>query len=197
VSALSLLASLTAYATDPVPESWRVWLEPRFMHQPVSAAIPGAERTEFAAGSLSAGELQPFTKAQFSGLAQKWDDFAAKARANSAADLAQITPVYVRNKKKIIEYAELHSEKPIVPSAVLAPEFRVLFDQTMGPAVLLVVPNRNTAFVFPKLASNYADFAPMVLRAYRETAHPVSLEVFELSQAGIKAIGAYPDPARD
>jgi hypothetical protein len=194
---VSLLLALAAHAEPPETGSWRVWLEPRFMHQPVTAPISLAVKTELAAGRLTGDFLEPLSKAELARLGATWESFAEAARANATADLAQLNPEYVRNRKKIIEYAELHSTKPIVASAALAPGFRALFEETLGPDILLVVPNQFTAYVFPKLASNYRDYAPMVQRAYRETSHPVSMEVFELTAAGMRAVGVYPDPARD
>jgi hypothetical protein len=60
--------------------------------------------------------------------------------------------------------------------------------------VLLVVPNRSTAFVFPALAGNHRDYWPMVFEAYRATPFPVSIEVFELSARGLRAVGAFQEP---
>jgi hypothetical protein len=51
--------------------------------------------------------------------------------------------------------------------------------------------------VFPKLASNYQDYGPVVYEAYRGDASRISLEIFEVDGTGLKAIGAFPDPARD
>ena len=120
--------------------------------------------------------------------------FAARARENAGADLAGLKPRYVRNRKKVIEYAELRSEKPVVAGAVLAPKFLALFRETLGEKVLVVVPNRFTAFVFPALASSYEDYAPMVLEALRATAWPVSVEVFEISAEGVRCVGRYGEP---
>ena len=79
-------------------------------------------------------------------------------------------------------------------SAVLAPRFLALFRQTLGDTVLVVVPNRYTAFVFPQLATHYQEYYPMVFAAYRETAFPISVEVLEFSAAGIRAVGVYEEP---
>jgi hypothetical protein len=57
------------------------------------------------------------------------------------------------------------------------------------------MPNRYTVFVFPSLASEYKNYAPMVIQAYHNSAYPVSLEVFERSEGGIRAIGIYDDAA--
>jgi hypothetical protein len=94
----------------------------------------------------------------------------------------------------VIQYAELSSAQPIVASAVLAPKFLPLFKDTLGDSVLVVVPNRYTAFVFPQLATRYQEYFPLVFAAYGETAYPVSVEVFEFSAKGIRAVGVFDRP---
>lgn len=186
---------LCARAEDtPDPATWRVWMEPKFMRVPVSSPIALSERTELAAGVLRDGDLHAFSKADWEQLGVTREEFDKRAELNAATDLESLKPEYVRNRRKVIEYAVLRSEQPIVATAVLAPRFSHLFENTLGPKVLVVVPNRYTAYVFPALASNYADYAPMVFRDYRETPFPVSVEVFEVSAEGIKAIGAYEEP---
>jgi len=58
----------------------------------------------------------------------------------------------------------------------------------------VVMPNRFTVFVFPKLASEYEEYSPMILEAFHATPYPVSLEVFEETDDGLKAIGVYDEP---
>ena len=164
------------------------------MHQPVTKPIQDAEKTVLAAGTLNGDVLEPLAKDDLAKLGATWESFAEQARTNAAADLAQLKPEYTRNKKKIIEYAEIRSTKPIVATAVLAPGFRTLFEETLGPEILVVVPNQNVAYVFPKLASNYREYTAIVQAAYRENAHPVSMEVLEITAAGMRTIGAYPNP---
>lgn len=172
----------------------RVWLEPTFMRPAVSAPIPGAKKTALAAGFLSPHGLEPCRKGALEQLRLTWDQFFAKARVKAAADLAQLQPRFERNSKQVIVYAALESPRPIVASAVLAPGFLELFKDALGEKVLVVVPNRFTAYVFPRLASEHQAFAPMIFRAFRETAWPVSVEMFEVSATGWQCIGAYEEP---
>jgi hypothetical protein len=164
------------------------------MRQPASSAIPGAQRTEYAAGLLRDGELHAFTAEEWKTRAIAWVNFQGKARENAAADLAALKPEYVRTKRKVISYAILRSPEPIVASAILAPKFLSLFEDTLGPKVIVAIPNRFVAYVFPALASDYVDYAPLIHREYRETAAPVSLEVFEFSPEGVRAIGEFETP---
>ena len=175
-------------------EAWRVWLEPKLMRPPVANPVEGSERTLLAAGRRDGDGLVTFGVAEFAALKITWADFFAEAQRNAVADLATLTPRYVRNRRKVIEYAVLESARPIVASAVLAPQLLALFADTLGEKVLLVVPNRSTAFAFPALAGNHRDYWPMVFAAFRATPYPVSVEVFELSATGLRAVGVYEEP---
>ncbi|HEY2341823.1 MAG TPA: hypothetical protein VGH90_02280 [Chthoniobacteraceae bacterium] len=190
-----LLLTRLAVAEDPPPESaWRVWFEPKFLHSATTAPIADAQQTEFAGGVRGRDLLTVLSKETFAKLNVTWSEFFAKARANSTSDFVALKPEYVRNRKKVIQYAVLQSEEPFVASAVLAPKFLETFADTLGPKVLVIIPNQFTAYVFPALASAYQDFEPVIRKAYRDTAHPVSTEVFEFSAEGIKAVGAFESP---
>jgi hypothetical protein len=188
VSAL-LPAGLRADETE-----WRVFLEPKFLRAPVTSPIQSARKTDIAAGRLADGELQVLAKGDFTALGIEWSEFAERAKQNAASDLASLKPRFERNARKIIVYGALESEKPIVASAVLAPGFLDLWKDTLGEKVLVVVPNRHTAFVFPRIASDYQSYYPMVFRAYRDSTHPISVEVFEVSKTGWKCVGIYQEP---
>ncbi len=170
---------------------WRVWMEPKFMRAPVVAQIPGAQKTVWVAGERREGADVLFAKEPFSALKTSWEAFFAKACANADWELSQIVPHYERDAKKVIQYAALTSKQPVVASAVLGTKFLERFKETMGDKILVVVPNRHTAYVFPALASNYQQYTAMVLRDYRASAYPVSVEVFEVSVQGWRAIGTY------
>jgi hypothetical protein len=184
-----------ASAADPQPEgAWRVWFESKAVHAPVETAIPEAKRTVWVAGYLGEDGLTPFSKSEYAALKVSPEAFARRAQANAAADLKLLKPEYVRSRNKVIEYAAFHSDRPIVASAVLAGGFLKLFRDTLGETVLLIVPNRFTAYVFPSLASDIEDYSPMGLSAFHETAYPVSPEVFELSAHGIRSVGLFEEP---
>jgi len=173
---------------------WRVFLHPKFLRAAVTAPVEGARKTEQAAGWLNTETLDSWTKADFAQLGLSWQDYAAKAAKNAETDLVGLTPRYERDQRGSILYAELRAERPIVATAVLAPGFLARWLDTLGEKVIVAVPNRTQAFIFPRLASDWQSYAPMILRAYRETAHPVSMEVFEVSTAGWRCLGSYESP---
>ncbi|MEA3210242.1 MAG: hypothetical protein QOE70_3299 [Chthoniobacter sp.] len=172
----------------------RAWLEPKSMRAPVTLPIAGAHRTEVALGRLTDEGVEPFSKAAFETFGQSREQLFAAGCENAAADLATLKPRYSRDRHQVIQYAEISSTRPIVASAVLAPKFASLFRDTLGDRVLVVVPNRYVAYVFPQLATRYQEYYPMVFEAYGATAYPVSVEVFEFSVEGIKAVGVYERP---
>ena len=193
--ALAFGAPVTAQdAVTPGQGEMRVWLEPAFMRPAVSAPIPGAKKTVLAAGFLSARGLEPCRPGALEQLRLTWAQFFAKARSKAVGDLAQLQPRFERDSKQVIVYAALESSRPIVAAAVLAPGFLDRFKDVFGEKILVVVPNRFTAYVFPRLASEHQAFTPMIFRAFRETAWPVSVEMFEVSTAGWRCIGAYEEP---
>ena len=171
-----------------------ILIEPKFMKAPVSAPIAGAEKTELVAAIMGETEVAYLPRARFEEMKMDWAAFAARAQKSAEAELKSVRTEYVRDGQKIIAYAAVRSSRGLIASAVLAPKFLDLFKNTLGEKVLVVIPNRTTAYVFPSLASNYQDYAPLIFKAYRATAFPVSTEVFELSVDGMKAVGAFEEP---
>lgn len=175
-------------------DAWRVWLEPKFMRPGAAQPVTGAKQTLLAFGQLTEDGLTAFHKEEFAALGIDPEPFLRLASLNAAADLAKLHFRFERNQRKIIRYVAVESEAPVVASAVMCPGFLDLWKNTLGEKILLVVPNRNTAYLFPRIASEYQEYAPMVLRAYHETAYPVGIEVFELSAEGWRCLGSYSEP---
>ncbi|MEQ1860147.1 MAG: hypothetical protein ABMA13_09440 [Chthoniobacteraceae bacterium] len=191
---IAIFAALGVAVVRADDSAWRVWLEPKFMHAPVAVSLADAQKTQIAAGMLSEDGFRSFTKVEFAALGVSREVFHSVAVLNASIDLRSADFRFVRDRRGIISYGVVESRQPRVASAVLAPGFLGLWKETLGDAVLVVVPNRFTAFVFPRLASDYMDYAPMVFRAYRDTAYPVSAEVFAVSADGWRCIGAYAEP---
>jgi len=171
--------------------SWHVLIEPAFMHPEVSFPISGAKRTLLVPGYMSGGDLHYFTKKEWDAQGLTWDAFRARAARNATEK--KVSGELVRDHKKVVQYAAISSGDPLTATMVLAPDFAKKFTDIFGPSVLVAIPNRFTLFVFPTLASEYKDYSQQVISAYHDSAYPVSLEVFEISAAGIKAIGVYDD----
>lgn len=191
IFAAALAFAFTAQADET---QWRVWLEPKFMRAPVAVPLANSEKTELAAGLLTGDTLEPLSKTDFAGLYVERELFHSLAVLNTAYDMKHLRYRFDRDERGVIRYGAIESDLPVVASAVLFPGFLDLWKTTLGERILIVIPNRFTAFVFPKLASEYLDYAPMVFRAYRATSYPVSVEVFEIGPQGWRCLGAYTQP---
>lgn len=164
------------------------------MRAPVTSPLAEAQKTELAAGRFTPEGPVEFTSAGFADLAVSRELFHSVAVLNTAYDLPHLQFRFERDRRQVIRYAAIESDQPVVASAVLFPGFLDLWKGTLGERVLIVVPSRFKAFLFPKLASDYLDYAPMIFRAYRETPYPVSVEVFEIGPEGWRCLGAYEEP---
>ena len=187
------------------PESaWRVVIT-GFLH-PQNAQtepIPGAKDAMFAAaasvptgGGKTGNGVRLLSKEEFAALGVDWAAFRARSAAAASAGLAGLEVELIRDANEVIECAILHSQSPAddLTVAVLAPDFLKRFTPLFGRKMLLALPDKQTVYLFPKLASRYQNDAGRVLAVYRKSERPVSREVFELSAEGLRAIGEYTGP---
>ena len=171
--------------------TWHILIEPAFMHPPVSFPIPGAQRTVLVPGYLSDGDLHYFSKKDWDAAGLTWDLFRARAARNATEK--KISGQLIRDHNKVVQYAAFSSDDPLTATMVLAPGFLKKTQDIFGATIRVAIPNRFTVYVFPGLGADYKDYSPLIMRAYHASAYPVSLEVFEVSQAGIRAIGTFED----
>ena len=160
----------------------------------VYSPVEGAKRTLLCAGRWDGTQLVPFTRLQWLDKGMSWVQLENFTREASAHDLAQCSVSFKRDKRQVIEYAELRCELPLVASAVLAPEFATRFSETLGDVIQFVVPNRYKAFVFPQLGSDLNRYSEIVLNAYRDGAYPVSVELFDLRNGILRCAGIFERP---
>ena len=161
------------------------------MGVPVSAPFENARKTIKAAGLWDGRELSPFSKKDWAKTGLKWPEFEKRALAAASGDFRKLQIGFKRDRRKVIEYAELTSAEGLVASGVLAPELGPTFSDTLGDVLLFVVPSRNRAFVFPQLAPDVSRYSGLVWEAYRESSFPVSVELFEWRKGIIRAVGLF------
>lgn len=113
------------------------------------------------------------------------------ARANASAELAAIEPEYVRDARGVILFARLDGPRPTVAGTVLAPDFGEKFRDTLGPDLLVAIPNRYRIYVYPALAETFNDTAELVLRDYETSGDRVSRELFRVTPEGLRAVGEF------
>jgi len=164
------------------------------MAHDISFPFGGAKGTVLAPARLGENGVE-FPNAAAWTAAGLNEETVRKVTARFASEwLRHVKVEWVRNGKNVVEYAALRSDKFPVCVTVFAPEFRRQFEEVFGPKLMIVMPNRQTVFVFPALAADLADYAPMILDAWRSPAAKVSIEVFELTERGLKASGRIEEP---
>jgi len=189
LAAVFLLPAGVGMAND-----WFFLPEPRFMGHEVSFPFNGAKSTVLAPARLGETGVEFPTVAVWQAMGLN-EENVRKVTARFASEMLRHTKVeFVRNRKNVVEYAALRSDKFPVCVTVFAPEFRKQFEDVFGPKVLLVIPNRQTVFVFPGVDVDFSEYAPMLLEAWKGVAAKVSLEVFELGERGMRATGRIEEP---
>ena len=186
-SILPFLAVENAFAS--IEPQWRIWLEAKYMKSQVTSPVEAAQRTVRCAGRWDGTDLTPVTRLDWLASGMSWLDLESAVLLAAASDLQNCSIGFKRDKRNIIECAELQSATPLVSSAVLAPGFASRFSETLGDSLLLTVPSRNKAFVFPKFGPDISRYSDMILNIYRESTYPVSVEVFELRGNSLRCVG--------
>ena len=192
---LLFLAALLAVPMQlRAEEPWFLLPEPKFMKAPVAKTIPNARQTVLAVVRMTAYGLE-YAKAEQSATLNISDAaLTAQTQAEAAKWLQTATPEYKRNAKKVIEYGVLHSESVPLAATVFAPEFWRKFEEVFGAKMRVVIPNRHTVFLFPDVAKDLQPYAPLIIEAWRSDYPKASLEVFEVTERGVRAIGDFEEP---
>ncbi len=156
--------------------------------------IAGTKETVLTPALSSGADIEILGKAESDRLRLDRNSIRRIARASASATLATLEPRYVRDKKGIAVFAVLASESPLTASAVLAPDFIDKFSGTLGPDLLVAIPNRYRVYVYPALASRFQETAALVLHDYEISGYPVSKEVFRVTPDGLQAVGKFEAP---
>ena len=164
--ALSFLIVTTA-ARSIAEETWHLLIEPTFMHYEASWPIDGAQRTVLVPARYVNGEVLPLKSEDILTSGATRDKILAAAPKAASEVLATLSPRFLRDEKNVIQCAVLESASPLTASAVLAPEFASVFRETLGPDVLVAIPNRYRIFVFPRGTPAFQRFSDIVIAEYR------------------------------
>jgi hypothetical protein len=167
-------------------------IQPRNLSAGVFVLLPGARETTYAAAYQGAIGPRNYQRAEFrKAFPGGWKQFLVKGKKAASDHLKTLKPKYIRNSKKVIEYAVLESDHPLTATTVVTDEFRELFKETLGDQILIVIPNRFTVYVFPKLASTIGDYQRKFMQLFRDAVYPASSEIFEVTGEGLRAFGSF------
>lgn len=184
-----------AIAGDEQPKFGAIF-EGSFVNAPVTMKLEGARRTQLTAAYRSVLGVKLFKKEEWQEAGWTWDQFfkeSSKAIEKLAED---IKPLYVRDSRQVIEYAIIKSENPFLSSVITSSKFVKPFENTLGKKLHVIVLDRNVLYVFPASGGNLGDYAEALRETFKMTPLPVSLEIFEVTQAGFRVIGEIEQPIK-
>jgi uncharacterized protein YtpQ (UPF0354 family) len=118
------------------------------------------------------------------------EELAATALANLASLLTETRIEH--NDIDGVRLGHFASSLPFKSALMLAPNLRQRVEPLIGWPLYAVAPARDFLYLW---AAEHADFAGrvggVVVDEFTKSGYPISTEVFEISDGGIKAIGAF------
>jgi len=154
-------------------------------------SITGSERTILAIVRVSDGEIAPLTREEKKHVHMTFGEIEREARKTASSVLAGLHPDFVRDKNGVIDYAALESADPLTASCVLAPEFGEMFRATLGPDLLVAMPNRNLVLVFSRQDTEFQRLSEFIISSYLSSNYPVSREIFSLEKGTLRSLKVY------
>ena len=168
---------------------WAWMVEPSFMDYKVRRKIDGSERTILALVRVKDGEIHAAEGGRDRVMAMAMKQIDPEAALTAAAIFSSIKPQFVRDKNGVIQYAVLESENPLTASCVLAPGFAEKFADTLGPDLLVALPNRNQLLVFSRQDQAFEKMSESIISGYLGSNYPVSREIFSLQNGKLRSLG--------
>lgn len=168
---------------------WAWMVEPSFMDYKVRRKIDGSERTILALVRVADGEVYAAEGGHEHVLNMAMKKIGPEAAETAAGVLASVKPEFVRDKNGVIQYAVIESKNPLTASCVLAPGFAEKFADTLGPDLLVALPNRNQVLVFSRQDLAYAKIKEYIISGYLGSNYPVSREIFALERGKLRSLG--------
>ena len=173
-------------AAGSVPDpGWRLVVIPAFERPRLHESIPGSQTAIIAAARPA--PLGLFEYATTRG-AMRWAvDLGSKDGAKWLADAkVQIR----RGKGRVIDRVLITGPDPMLSSLALTPGFYRRFEPLLGDGFHVIIPDRNTIALYPRLAGRIPpDEAATLLQIFLVAGHPVSREVFRATSDGLVADG--------
>jgi len=174
------------------PEKHLLLIQPRNLSAGVYVLMPGARDTTYSAAYQGRIGPRHYQRAEFrKAFPGGWRQFVERGKKAASDHLKTLKPKYIRNSKKIIEYAVLRSENPLTATTIVVDEFRDILKETIGDELLIVIPNRYAVYVFPKLASTIGDYQQKFMQLFRDAVYTASSEIFEVNRQGLRTFGSF------
>lgn len=183
---LALLAtsSLACVAAPPDP-GWRLTVVPSFERPALREDIPGSTTAV-----LAVARPAEFGLFEYATTRGAWRWARDLARENGSTWLEASNIQIRRDKNRVVERILITGRDPLLPALALAPAFYDRFEPLLGAGFHVIIPDRNTIALYPRVAGVIPPGeAAALLEMNRLATYPVSREVFRATRGGLKAGG--------
>ncbi|NNE93494.1 MAG: hypothetical protein HKN23_17750 [Verrucomicrobiales bacterium] len=155
----------------------------------VFSKVDGAKKTMLVPAFEWEYGVKFFTKESWQKQGIDWEGYrkAAIGIADSIVDSAKME--LVRDERKVVDYAILQSDDPFLSSVLLSEKLYMKLKDKLGENMHVVIPERGTIYLFPAEGSKLDGYGPSIVRRFRASKSPVSVEVFLLNSDGYRVIG--------
>lgn len=184
--AFAMLCAIVAPAAAELPDiGWRMTVVPSFERPPLRLEIPGSKTAALTVARRSAdGELEyATTKGALRFAKDLAEERAGQWLMDSAVEIR-------RQKNRVIDRIVISGDDPLLPSLATSRAFYERFEPMLGDGFYVVIPDRHTIVMYPRLAGRIPpDEIPGLLEVNGAATYPVSREVFRATKHGLSGEG--------
>jgi len=183
---LALLAAASFAGAADIPDvGWRLVVIPSFERPALHRDIPGSDTAILAVARPAS--LGLFEYATTRG-ALRWSLDLGNREGQAWLDGADVK--IRRNNKRVIDRILITGDNPLLSSVALTPAFYQRFEPLLGDGFHVIIPDRTTIALYPRLAGRIPpDEATSLFQTWLLASHPVSREVFRATPEGLVADG--------
>lgn len=183
---LALLATVSLAGAGEVPDlGWRLTVIPSYERPALHEKIPGSQTA-----LLAVGRHTGYDEIEYATTQAAWRWARDRAAADGAAWLMEARVEFRRDKSRVIDRILITGDAPLLPALALSPAFYERFEPVLGDGFHVIIPDRNTIALYPRLAGGIPPGeAGALLETFRIATYPVSREVFRATRRGLVADG--------
>jgi hypothetical protein len=181
---LILLANLSVAAPER-DHGWREIIVPSIDRPALFQSIPGSTTA-----SLAVARDTGYDRLDYATTRGAWRWARERGRARGREWLAAAGTEIRRDRHQVIDRILISSDSPLLSSITLTPAFYAKFEPLLGEGFHLVIPDRRTIALYPRLGGRIPPGdAKVLIEINRLSTYPVSREVFRVTRDGLVADG--------
>jgi len=183
---LLLMTGMQAVTFASVPDpGWRLVVIPSFERPAIHQNIPQSQTAMIAAARDDGHGLFQFATTRG---AMRWARDLGVKKGDDWLDKSEMK--IRRGKDKVINRILITGKDPLLSAVVLTPAFYRRFEPLLGDGFHVIIPDRNTIALYPRIGGEIPPLeAAVLLRINILSSFPVSREVFRATAHGLVADG--------